>query len=51
VKRPAWDFWAPLAVVAIGLYRLATGDVVLSLLAISIGLMCFGAGLLARRRS
>jgi hypothetical protein len=49
VKPPAWAFWAPVAVICLGLYRLATGDVLLSLLSLSMGTLFLGAGLLAHR--
>ncbi len=50
MKSSGWGLWAPLAVIALGLYRLVIGDPILSVVSISVGVVLLGAGLIGRYR-
>ena len=37
MRRSPWDFWAPTVLLGIGVYRLVEGDLLLSLISLSLG--------------
>jgi hypothetical protein len=50
LKRFPWDFWAPVVLLGIGVYRLAAGDLLLSLLSLLMGAIYLIAGIRSRSR-
>ncbi|MEX0974017.1 MAG: hypothetical protein WD024_01510 [Bacillota bacterium] len=50
MKRSPWDFWAPVILLGIGIYRLTVGDLLESVLSLSMGAIYLVTGFMSRYR-